>query len=395
MSSRWFLVKREGKIEGPFEEGFLITMAKQGRLLPTDELAENQDGPWEIAKTHPVVIAAKPKKRNTLQINDYKVLTRKASEDKYEIRYWCTKCSTTIIVEEEEALRDYRCPACDIPSTIVDEAFTEITADREERQRRAREKEQKIIEKERVKEERLIAREDRLKRRKETLTKLASATTAAAKETAKTASSVVSNAAMATTAVANTATTLAKDGLKEAAKPENIASRKKAMSEGVGYVKEKMETAKHTAKNLTDSELLKTFRKKLCAVFLNISKAGNIASSDEKQDSDALYKNQNNSRDLNDSFKLLLTAGLVCAVLALIFISYSSYQERLREWESARDSNQRELKWSQLNKDIQESSPRNAFVASREMREQTTKDLERAKDENFYLEHNKPRWWFW
>jgi hypothetical protein len=151
---KYFLVRREGKIEGPFEEQFLISMVKQGKLLPTDELAESQDGPWEIAKTHPVVIAAKPKKKNTIKVDEYKILTRKASEGCYEIRYWCPRCSTTIIIDEEEALKDYRCPACGIPTTIVDEAFAEIEADRSARLKVKRDKEEREIERQRDEQER-------------------------------------------------------------------------------------------------------------------------------------------------------------------------------------------------------------------------------------------------
>ena len=63
-----FFVRREGKIEGPFEESFIIGVIKQGKLKPTDELASNQNGPWEVAESHPVFISGKPKKRERFQL---------------------------------------------------------------------------------------------------------------------------------------------------------------------------------------------------------------------------------------------------------------------------------------------------------------------------------------
>lgn len=55
MSENTFFVRRNDKIQGPFDESFLSKVAKSGKLLPTDEIALSEDGPWVLAKDHAVL----------------------------------------------------------------------------------------------------------------------------------------------------------------------------------------------------------------------------------------------------------------------------------------------------------------------------------------------------
>lgn len=58
MSEDAFFVRRNGKIQGPYDESFLSKVARSGRLLPTDEIALSHDGPWVPARDHAVLASA-------------------------------------------------------------------------------------------------------------------------------------------------------------------------------------------------------------------------------------------------------------------------------------------------------------------------------------------------
>ena len=44
-----YFLKRESKIHGPLDGGKLVTLARAGKVNPTDEISASQEGPWQRA----------------------------------------------------------------------------------------------------------------------------------------------------------------------------------------------------------------------------------------------------------------------------------------------------------------------------------------------------------
>ncbi|MGI9459204.1 MAG: hypothetical protein ACR2NF_04330 [Pirellulales bacterium] len=129
-----FFIKRGEKAQGPFEIAFLLNVAKQGKLLSSDEIGPTDNGPWEPVSSNEeltLAIQSEPTKRKkSLKVKNYKVITKRAAEGIYEIEYTCAKCYAVITISEEEAKASFHCPACGIRSKVVPEAMEEVSAHR-------------------------------------------------------------------------------------------------------------------------------------------------------------------------------------------------------------------------------------------------------------------------
>ncbi|MGI9459762.1 MAG: hypothetical protein ACR2NF_07175 [Pirellulales bacterium] len=127
-------VKRDKKVKGPFDMAFLLDIAKQGKLLPSDEFGPTDNGPWELVSSNEELTLAiqskSAKRKKSLKVKDYKVITKRAAEGIYEIEYTCAKCYDVITISENEAKSSFRCPGCNIRSKVVPEALQEISSHR-------------------------------------------------------------------------------------------------------------------------------------------------------------------------------------------------------------------------------------------------------------------------
>ena len=134
MTAEKFFIKRGDKVQGPFEIAFLLNVAKQGKLLSSDEIGPTDNGPWEPVSSNEeltLAIQSEPTKRKkSLKVKNYKVITKKAAEGIYEIEYTCAKCYDVITISEEEAKASFLCPGCNVRSKVVPEALDEISSHR-------------------------------------------------------------------------------------------------------------------------------------------------------------------------------------------------------------------------------------------------------------------------
>lgn len=132
--SKEFFIKRGGKVRGPYALDFLINNAKQGKLFSSDEISKTADGPWALTSSKEeleiILKLNSAKRKKSLKVKDYKVITKQAAEDIYEIEYTCPKCSSVITMLEKEVETSFHCPSCNIRSKIAPESLDEIASQR-------------------------------------------------------------------------------------------------------------------------------------------------------------------------------------------------------------------------------------------------------------------------
>ena len=73
MPSEKFFIKRGDKVQGPFDMSFLLNVAKQGKLLPSDEIGPTGNGPWEpLSSNEELTLAIQ--KEPTKRKKDYSII---------------------------------------------------------------------------------------------------------------------------------------------------------------------------------------------------------------------------------------------------------------------------------------------------------------------------------